>query len=619
MSEQLQPQQVGFGTARGCEAAIHATRSFVLSNDNSNSVLVKIDLKNAFNCVDRDVILKEVLDLAPFLYPFAYQCYSGASNLYLKDSLILSQVGAQQGDPLGPLIFCLAIQKAIVALNSPLNVWYLDDGTIGGSPEAVIEDLKKLIPALREIGLEVNPTKCELYACGLVPDASSRSLEELLPGIKKVNKASLSLLGAPIFPDGVSAALQTKKEALVAVRGHLGNLSSHVALTLLRNCFATPRMTYILRTSPSWLFVDDARELDGQLKLTLELVLNVELSEAQWVQAALPVRYGGLGIRRVEDVGLAAFLASSFGAEGLVTRIFSLNGGISPVPFVAEALARWSVTVPGDLRPHNPAVQREWDDVRSKHVYSSLVSGASGADLARLKAIAEPESGAWLHALPSPQLGTMLDNDSLRIAVALRLGAKVCEPHRCGCGAWVAENGHHGLSCRRCAGRFPRHHSINEIVRRAMVSANVPCVLEPPGLSRTDGKRPDGLTLVPWRRGRCLLWDATCVSTFAASHLGQTMRCAGSAAETAAKQKHVKYSALASAYDFVPVALETAGPWGVEARRLFGEIGRRLRERGGDPRSGSYLVQQVSIAVQRGNAAGIMGTFEPGTMQGGLF
>ncbi|KAI8439724.1 hypothetical protein MSG28_013418 [Choristoneura fumiferana] len=36
-------------------------------------------------------------------------------------------------------------------------------------------------------------------------------------------------------------------------------------------------------------------------------------------------------------------------------------------------------------------------------------------------AVVRPEAGAWLHALPSPQLGTLLDNDSLRIAVALSL------------------------------------------------------------------------------------------------------------------------------------------------------------------------------------------------------
>ncbi|KAI5636227.1 hypothetical protein NE865_11066 [Phthorimaea operculella] len=140
------------------------------------------------------------------------------------------------------------------------------------------------------------------------------------------------------------------------------------------------------------------------------------------------------------------------------------------------------------------------------------------------------------------------------------------EPHRCICDTMVEANGHHGLSCCRCAGRFPRHHALNDIVRRALVSANVPCVLEPPGLSRTDGKRPDSLTLVPWHRGRCLLWDATCVSTFASCHLGQTIKAEGAAAEVAASKKKNKYADLAQRYQFVPLAVETAGSWCAEAK-----------------------------------------------------
>ncbi|XP_063534987.1 uncharacterized protein LOC134744969 [Cydia strobilella] len=232
------------------------------------------------------------------------------------------------------------------------------------------------------------------------------------------------------------------------------------------------------------------------------------------------------------------------------------------------------------------AIFRNFDQSESQPL--GIIYQASGADRARLNAASAPESGAWMHALPSPNLGTLLDNDSLRVAVALRLGCDVCQPHLCICGSMVESNGHHALSCCRCAGRFPRHHALNDIVRRALVSANVPCVLEPPGLSRSDGKRPDGLTLVPWEKGKCLLWDATCVSTFAASHLGRTVRSAGAAAEQAASLNRDKYSGLTN-YLFVPLAVETSGCWCAEAKTFLGELGRRLRERGLDPRSGSFL------------------------------
>ena len=50
-----------------------------------------------------------------------------------------------------------------------------------------------------------------------------------------------------------------------------------------------------------------------------------------------------------------------------------------------------------------------------------------------------PKSGAWLNAIPCASLGTLLDNESLRIGVAVRLGLCVCSPHKCRCGVLVDE------------------------------------------------------------------------------------------------------------------------------------------------------------------------------------
>ncbi|XP_063368188.1 uncharacterized protein LOC134656558 [Cydia amplana] len=216
------------------------------------------------------------------------------------------------------------------------------------------------------------------------------------------------------------------------------------------------------------------------------------------------------------------------------------------IPFVEDALSRWTARYPTASLPEAPRVQRLWDDVGAGDALARLMGVATGVNLARLKSVSNAEAGAWLQALPAPHLGTLLDNDSLRVAVALRLGCDVCVPHKCICSSMVEATGHHALSCCRCSGRFPRHHALNDIVRRALISANIPCVLEPPDLCRTDGRRPDGLTLVPWQRGKCLLWDATCVSTFAASHLGRTVRTAGAAADFAAVKKRDKYANLAS-------------------------------------------------------------------------
>ena len=45
-----------------------------------------------------------------------------------------------------------------------MNIWFLDDGTLGGNATDVFSDLEKLIPAMARIGLNVNPSKCQIIA-----------------------------------------------------------------------------------------------------------------------------------------------------------------------------------------------------------------------------------------------------------------------------------------------------------------------------------------------------------------------------------------------------------------------------------------------------------------------
>ena len=61
------------------------------------------------NSLKRDKMLKIVKEKCPTIFPFLYQSYSSSSHLFFKDKLISSEVGLQQGDPLGPALFSLTI------------------------------------------------------------------------------------------------------------------------------------------------------------------------------------------------------------------------------------------------------------------------------------------------------------------------------------------------------------------------------------------------------------------------------------------------------------------------------------------------------------------------------
>ena len=78
-------------------------------------------------------------------------------------------------------------------------------------------------------------------------------------------------------------------------------------------------------------------------------------------------------------------------------------------------------------------------------------------------------------------------------------------------------------------------------------------------MSRSDGKRPDGLSLVPWQNGKALCGDVTVICPLADSYISTAARDAGAAAELAASRKELKYAGLDGRYLFAPIAFENLG------------------------------------------------------------
>ena len=355
------------------------------------------------------------------------------------------------------------------------------------------------------------------------------------------------------------------------------------------------------------------QEYDELLKSTLSGITNIHFQDDDptWTQATLPVKLGGLGIRSAVQLAPSAFLASAAASSDLVHHIVPLRLQGSPLPNVDDASVLWSKdhnrAPPEGVAQHQ---QKAWDIPKTSALAESLLENAPDPrSRARLLASSAWESGAWLNALPISSLGLRMDDDTIRIATGLRLGAPLCRPHTCHhCGEEVDSLATHGLSCRWSEGRHHRHAAVNDITHRALVAAKVPSRLEPSGLYRTDGKRPDGITVVPWKKGKLLIWDATCPDTFASSYSSSATREAGAVAALAEERKTAKYAHLNPTHAFTPVAIETSGVFGPQTMAFLKELGQRLAQASGDERSTTYLFQRLSVAVQRGNSASVLGT-----------
>lgn len=113
--------------------------------------------------------------------------------------------------------------------------------------------------------------------------------------------------------------------------------------------------------------------------------------------------------------------------------------------------------------------------------------------------------------------------------------------------------------------------------------AGFPNILQPSGIVRDDGKRPDAMTIIPWGHEKSFLWDFM-------------------------RFKHNHYGRFKENYLFTPAAFETLGCMGPETKKFIDKLGSLMKATSGESRSADYLVQKISIAIHRDNSACILGT-----------
>ena len=146
--------------------------------------------------------------------------------------------------------------------------------------------------------------------------------------------------------------------------------------------------------------------------------------------------------------------------------------------------------------------------------------------------------------------------------------------------------------CEDQSAQHDQRHRLESNAESQNSSAN-----EPSGLLRSDNKRPDGVTLIPWKQGKRLTCDVTMPDTFAQSHLPTTATNVGHAADKSAVSKTQKYQSILQTHLFTPIAIETAGVWNNQAREFITELEKRITTVTGEIKETSYIFQQVSVAI----------------------
>jgi hypothetical protein len=95
----------------------------------------------------------------------------------------MSEEGAQQGDPLSPLYFCLVIKELLESMMSELVLAYLDDIALGDEAEVCLYNFLRLDESARRVGLKINHNKCEVVGHTVESRALFEAHNILLPEV----------------------------------------------------------------------------------------------------------------------------------------------------------------------------------------------------------------------------------------------------------------------------------------------------------------------------------------------------------------------------------------------------------------------------------------------------
>jgi hypothetical protein len=130
-----------------------------------------------------------------------------------------------------------------------------------------------------------------------------------------------------------------------------------VPYTLIKNCLFIPKFNFLLKITSFCKFSNYVNSIDSSLKSSLERILNLRLTDLQWCQSTSLIRFGGLGIRRISDICLPAFLSSIHGVKKLISQLLNSKDNEFIIYHYDEALTVWDVENENE-RPTIPQFQK---------------------------------------------------------------------------------------------------------------------------------------------------------------------------------------------------------------------------------------------------------------------
>jgi len=339
--------QLGCGTPAGIDTVVQAIARYAKCLTAGRAIL-KLDFTNAFNKVARAAVEEMLVrwDLGELLV-FFRNAYSLASYLFFGEFILESKEGSHQGCSLSVIYFCLALAALCIdfhqslattagpagattttteALKLDIEAWIADDGTGAGQTTLLRRWFDYLTQHGPKRGLFINPSKCELITGDGEAGEADRSLFSGT-GVQFRSVREFHVLGVPCGTDwelseryaklAIEAGISRNK-----VLAQLGATHPHHAMALVRMGGGTSVANHCIRNVG---ITKDVQRLDDSTKAVINSSIGVELSTTQHMQAGLPQKLGGIGVRNcLAKHATAALVAATLDGMKNMPKICSV-------------------------------------------------------------------------------------------------------------------------------------------------------------------------------------------------------------------------------------------------------------------------------------------------------
>jgi len=613
------PIQFGVGHKLGSEIIVHTIRQSLNEHANDDDwVLFKADFSNAFNQVSRPAFLKATEKHLPDILPFIQYCYSFNPFLFVSNSstTIPSLNGTQQGDPLGPLLFCLAIQELISNMSKDhpelLNLWFMDDGCIGGPSKLILHLINHITTIGPSIGIHLNLQKSLLFwpsklAFTLHSQIFPKSIPYCIRGVV--------ILGTPIgSKEFIASYFDNKLQKNLKTIAKLPKLNDpQISFTLLNKCLNLCKVGYYLRTTPSSEIQDMARNFDESTCSALEMILGTNLNAMSRLQIQLPFKFGGLGLRSALSHAPAAYISSVNACTPAISAILnsvsameSLNNEkLESSKYLSHALGG----SPTSTLIHSKS-QHVISESIDKQTLSTLLNSSNTTSKARIYSCHGSQGSAVFSAPLAHARGFKLTAQEFNHFISTRLGLNNIsnEGERCTkCNMALDTSGYHVSICKTGDHSvLQRHNQIRNILFTQCQRAAWSPVLEHPDSVPNSQLKPADILIPIGPATQPIALDITVVNPLSPNLVDKGSKTFDHANTHAEKRKHHKYAPVLSRANiqFKVLSVESFGRCSPVTLSFISKLATAISNRFGGKPSSVFkdIERKICISLIRSQA-----------------